>query len=246
MLKPHLKEQWVIPPEASSAFVAAMEDVLEVYQRPRDPARPLVCLDETSKQLIAETRAPIPMQKGRKARFDYEYERNGTANLFMMFAPLEGWRNVKVTTPPSIMPACSRSWPISISPRPRQSSWCKTISTPLLKLRSTRPSLPSKPEGSLNDSNSTTHRNMEAGSTWPSLSWASSPYNVSIAGFPTRKNSAQKSLLGRPIATNITPRQIGNSRPKTLASNSSAYILNLNDSGDQRDLAWWESGRARA
>jgi len=87
----------VIPPEANSAFVAAMEDVLAVYQRERDPDRPLVCLDESSKQLIGETRVPIKMKKGRKARFDYEYERNGTANLFMMFAPLEGWRHVKVT-----------------------------------------------------------------------------------------------------------------------------------------------------
>jgi hypothetical protein len=74
-----------------------MEDVLEVYQRPCDPKRPLVCLDETSKQLIAETRAPIPARPGRQARYDYEYERNGVANLFMMFAPLEGWRRVKVT-----------------------------------------------------------------------------------------------------------------------------------------------------
>ena len=74
-----------------------MEDVLAVYTRPRDPECPLVCLDETSKQLIAETRLPIPMKAGRPARFDYEYERNGTANLFMMFAPLEGWRHVKVT-----------------------------------------------------------------------------------------------------------------------------------------------------
>jgi hypothetical protein len=56
-----------------------------------------VCLDETSKQLIAETRVPIPMKAGRPARFDDEYQRNGTANLFMMFAPLEGWRHVKVT-----------------------------------------------------------------------------------------------------------------------------------------------------
>jgi hypothetical protein len=87
----------VIAPEANSAFVAAMEDVLEVYQRPRDPERPLVCLDETSKQLIVETRAPIPVKPGRPARHDYEYERNGVANLFMMFAPLEGWRHVKVT-----------------------------------------------------------------------------------------------------------------------------------------------------
>ena len=61
-----------------------MEDVLAVYTRPRDPDRPLVCLDETSKQLLAETRVPIPMKPGRPARCDYEYERNGTANLFMM------------------------------------------------------------------------------------------------------------------------------------------------------------------
>jgi hypothetical protein len=74
-----------------------MEDVLEVYQRPRDPACPVVCLDETSKQLIAETRIPIAAKPGHPARHDYEYERNGTANLFMMFAPLEGWRHVKVT-----------------------------------------------------------------------------------------------------------------------------------------------------
>jgi len=74
-----------------------MEDVLEVYQRPHDPAHPVVCLDETSKQLVAETRAPIPAKPGQPARRDYEYERNGTANLFMLFAPLEGWRHVEVT-----------------------------------------------------------------------------------------------------------------------------------------------------
>jgi hypothetical protein len=77
--------------------VAAMEDVLEVYHRPRDPERPVVCLDETSKQLIAETRVPIPAKPGQPARHDYEYQRNGTANLFMLFAPLEGWRHVAVT-----------------------------------------------------------------------------------------------------------------------------------------------------
>jgi hypothetical protein len=74
-----------------------MEDVLEVYHRPHDPACPVVCVDETSKQLIVETRKPIPAKPGRPARYDYEYERNGTANLFMMLAPLEGWRKVKVT-----------------------------------------------------------------------------------------------------------------------------------------------------
>jgi hypothetical protein len=87
----------VIPPDANAAFVAGMEDVLEVYQRPHDPEAPVVCLDESSKQLIAETRVPIAAKPGHPARHDYEYERNGTANLFMIFAPLEGWRHVEVT-----------------------------------------------------------------------------------------------------------------------------------------------------
>ena len=87
----------MIPPKANAAFVAAMEDVLAVYTRPHDPARPLVCLDETSKQLVGETRPAVPMAPGRPARHDYEYRRNGTANLFMAFAPLEGRRHVKVT-----------------------------------------------------------------------------------------------------------------------------------------------------
>ena len=87
----------MIPPDANAAFVAAMEDVIEVYHRPHDPDRPVVCVDETSKQLIVETRTPIPAKPGQPRRVDYEYKRNGTANLFMMFAPLEGWRDVKVT-----------------------------------------------------------------------------------------------------------------------------------------------------
>ena len=71
----------MIAPKANSAFVAAMEDVLAVYTRPRDPDYPLVCLDETSKQLLAETRVPIPMKPGRPARCDYEYERNVSGAL---------------------------------------------------------------------------------------------------------------------------------------------------------------------
>ena len=74
-----------------------MADVLEVDARPHDRSRPLVCLDETSQQLTREARVPRPMAPGRPTRFDYEYERNGTANLFMCLAPLEGWRHVKVT-----------------------------------------------------------------------------------------------------------------------------------------------------
>lgn len=74
-----------------------MEDILEVYQRPYSSTHPLVCLDETSKQLIKETRLPIPSEPGKPEKYDYEYERQGVSNLFMIFAPLIGVRHVKVT-----------------------------------------------------------------------------------------------------------------------------------------------------
>ena len=74
-----------------------MEDVLEVYQRPHDPRKPQVCIDEASKQLVKEVRQPLPPQPGEAEKYDSEYERNGTSNLFMIFAPLEGWRHVPVT-----------------------------------------------------------------------------------------------------------------------------------------------------
>ena len=74
-----------------------MEDVLTVYTRPHDALRPLVCLDEAAKQLTAETRTPTAMAPGRPARHDYEYKRNGTASLFMLFAPLQGWRHVSAS-----------------------------------------------------------------------------------------------------------------------------------------------------
>src|SRR6266446_10715291 len=92
-----LNKQWYIPPKANADFVCAMEDTLEVYRRPYASSRPLVCIDETSKQQVKETREPLPSQPGKPQRYDYEYERNGVSNLFMIFAPLEGWRHVKVT-----------------------------------------------------------------------------------------------------------------------------------------------------
>ncbi len=74
-----------------------MEDVLEVYTRPEDPQHPLVCMDEISKQLVSETRLPLPIQPGQPARFDAEYVRNGVANLFIFYEPLRGQRRVEVT-----------------------------------------------------------------------------------------------------------------------------------------------------
>ena len=92
-----MKQEWCIPPQQSAAFVYHMEDVLDVYTRPYDPWRPLVCMDETPKQLVGETRVALPVRPGQVARRDYEYVRNGVANVFLFFEPLVGKRLVKVT-----------------------------------------------------------------------------------------------------------------------------------------------------
>jgi hypothetical protein len=88
---------WCIPPGPSAEFVCAMETVLAVYLRPYDPDVPVVCMDETSKQLVAETRRPLPPLPGQPERYDYEYERHGAANIFLFTEPLGGWRRVAVT-----------------------------------------------------------------------------------------------------------------------------------------------------
>jgi len=87
----------VIPPEQNAEFVWRMEAVLEVYQTQYNSAFPVVCIDESTKQLVKETVMPIPAQPGQPERVDYEYERNGTANLFMVCEPMVGWRRVEVT-----------------------------------------------------------------------------------------------------------------------------------------------------
>jgi hypothetical protein len=91
-----LKKCWVIPPKENARFVAQMEDVLEVYQRPHNSRRPVICLDEACKQLTSSTRASLAARPGQIERTDYEYERHGQANMFMLFAPLEAWREVLV------------------------------------------------------------------------------------------------------------------------------------------------------
>jgi hypothetical protein len=87
-------QYWVIPPDANAEFVACMEDVLEIYARPYDAAFPVVCMDEQPVQLTKETRAPIPATREHPRRVDYEYERAGTACIFMFAEPLSGWREI--------------------------------------------------------------------------------------------------------------------------------------------------------
>lgn len=87
----------MIPPEQNGDFVWRMEDVLEVYTRPYDPRRPVICMDEVSKQVLCEVREPLPMRPGQVRREDYEYLRGGVLNLFLFCEPLRGWRQVTVT-----------------------------------------------------------------------------------------------------------------------------------------------------
>ena len=87
----------MIPPAHDGVYVACMEDVLDVYQQPHNPAVPVVCMDERPVQLVKETRGPVPAAPGRPRRVDYEYERAGTANLFLFTEPRAGWRQVRAT-----------------------------------------------------------------------------------------------------------------------------------------------------
>jgi len=89
-------QYWVIPPEANAEFVASMEEVLETYAQPYDKRHPVVCMDEQPVQLLKETRVPVPATKSHPRRVDYEYERAGTASIFMFCEPLCGWREVAV------------------------------------------------------------------------------------------------------------------------------------------------------
>src|SRR5579862_4342030 len=93
----HRKIQyWVIPPEADAEFVANMEAVLDTYAKPYDPSRPVLCMDEQPVQLVKESRPPIAATAKHPRRVDYEYERAGTANIFMFTEPLAGWREATV------------------------------------------------------------------------------------------------------------------------------------------------------
>ena len=202
-----------------------MEDVLAVYMRPHDPERPLVCLDETSKQLVAETRTPIPMKPGSPARHDYEYERHGVANLFMMFAPLEGWRYVKVT---------DRHTAIDYAHVLRDISDPHFADAKIITLLQDNLNIHAKSSlyeafprprlaASSTASNGSTRPSMAPGSIWQNPNSPSSLPSASIGASQTTKPSAARSAPGSNTATSATPRPTGASPPMTPASSSSTY-----------------------
>ena len=126
-LKPWRKDMWCIP-QIDAEYVARMEDVLDLYGEAPDPKRPVVCFDESPIQLIGEVRQPIPATPGQIERYDCEYRRNGTANLFVFLDVNRPWRKVKVTERRAAedFAACMRNLADVQSPARNRFAWCST------------------------------------------------------------------------------------------------------------------------
>ena len=178
-LKPWRRKMWCIP-QVDAEYVARMEDVLDLYAEAPDPQRPVVCFDESPIQLIGEVRRPIPPEPGQVERYDCEYRRDGTANLFVFLDPNRPWRKVKVTarrTAIDFAAACANSL-TSIIRKPNASASCSTICRPIRPVRSIRPSRPSRRGACFAASSYTTFPSTPAGSTWSRSRSASSPANA--------------------------------------------------------------------
>ena len=155
----------MIPPEHNAAFVACMEDILDLYQQPYDPEYPVVCMDEKPYQLLGETRPAIPMKEGKVRREDGEYVRNGTCSIFLFTEALSGWRHTDPQEHRTMVDWATRSstcWTTNILTA-EKSGWSWTTSNRIRSHRSTRRSLRRLHAGLRNGWRYTTHRNTEAG-----------------------------------------------------------------------------------
>ena len=193
-LKPWRKDMWCIP-KIDGEYVARMEDVLDLYAEAPDPKRPVVCFDESPTQLIGEVREPIPAKPGQLERYDCEYRRNGTANLFVFLDAHRPWRKVKVTdrrrhgTSPN---ACA-IWPISHYPEADDPRRPGQPLDPFCLARSMRPSRRPRRDASCAAWSSTTRQSTPAGSTWSRSRSASCAASASTAAsaserMPRRRN----------------------------------------------------------
>ncbi len=187
-LKPWRKDMWCIP-KVDGEYVARMEDVLDLYAEAPDPARPVVCFDESPVQLIGEVRQPIPAEPGQLERYDYEYRRNGTANLFVAFDPHHGWRNVKLTERrvAADYAHCMRElvdvhYPDVVCIRVVQDNLSTHTAGALYQAFA-----PPRPAVSCVASSSTTPQNMPVGSTWSNVRSACCSASASVAGSTTPK-----------------------------------------------------------
>ena len=161
-LKPWRKDMWCIP-QVDGEYVARMEDVLDLYAEQPDPKRPVVCFDESPTQLVGEVRQPIPAAPGQLERYDCEYKRNGTVNLFIFLDVHRAWRKVKVTdSRAAVSRACANS-PMFTSQRQSASGSSWTICRPTQPARFTKPSRRPRRDASCAGWSSTTSPNMPAG-----------------------------------------------------------------------------------
>ena len=217
-LKPWRKDMWCIP-QVDADYVARMEDVLDLYAEAPDPKRPVVCFDESPIQLIGEVRQPIRPKPGQIERYDCEYRRNGTANLFVVMDVNRPWRKVKVTSgvPHRTSPPACAILPISIILTPSAFASCSTICRPIHPVRSTRPSRPTKHDAFCAVWSSTTSPSTPAGSTWWRSRLASWPANASIDASTAMPGSSPKPRLGRSGEMLNAPASNGCSQPKKPA-----------------------------
>ena len=178
------------PPKMDKAFVIAMENILKIYTLLHDPARPLVCLDETSKQLTSDKRKPLPHRPGREARFDYEYKREGVVNLFMLFAPLIGWRKVPIRKRRTAIDyAYVLRDLVDVYFPYAEKIVLVNDNLNTHKISSLYKAFPvRRPTASRNALRCITPQYMGLGSIWPNANSAYSPDNASLGASPIRQN----------------------------------------------------------
>jgi transposase len=166
-LKPWRRDMWCIP-EVDGTYVARMEDVLDLYAEASDPRRPVICFDESPTQLIGEVRQPIPAAPGRLERYDCEYKRNGTVNLFVFLDAHRPWRKVKVTEQRTArdFAQCMRELVDVHYPQAEGFGSCSTTSRPIRPAPFTKPSRHPRRTACCAAWSSTTLRSTPAGSTW--------------------------------------------------------------------------------
>src|SRR5215211_6247290 len=217
-LKPWRKDMWCIP-RVDGEYVARMEDVLDLYAETPDPQRPVVCFDESPVQLIGEVRQPIPAAPGQLERYDYEYRRNGTVNLFVFLDANRPWRKVKVTAaPPRITPnACANSSMFTIQ-TPTRSGSSRTTCRATRPAPSTRLSIRPKPGASCAASSSTTPPSTPAGSTWSRSRSGCCAANASTVESTIQRNSIARSAHGSGNETRPALASSGCSQPTKPAA----------------------------
>jgi transposase len=223
-LKPWRRDMWCIP-EVDGTYVARMEDVLDLYAETPDPKRPVVCFDESPTQLIGEVRQPIPATPGQLERYDCEYRRNGTANLFVFLDAHRPWRTVKVTDRRTArdFADCMRDLVDLHYPR------AELIRVVLDNLSTHSPgalyeAFPPRHTASCAAWSSTTPQSMLPGSTWSRSRLASCAANASTAASKTAIHSRPRSTLGSVSETPTVPASNGCSPLSALASNCCEHI----------------------